>query len=101
MTQHWIKVTYNYNTDETKIKTSENWKDLPSIHRLDAIQDAKADIETLYQETYKEHIGGYKEPLIGEVMLSNLGHAMKGQELSPEIKKMVMEDAVKQMKGDK
>ena len=69
-----INLTYNYNTDESKLKKSANWDGLPSIHRLDALQDFMADLQELYNETYKEHIGDYKHTIVGEETLRGMGH---------------------------
>lgn len=37
---YWIKSTYNYNTGNSKLTVSKNYEDLPTIHQLDALQDA-------------------------------------------------------------
>jgi len=34
-----IKINYNYDTDETKIKFNDEFNSLPMIHQLDAMQD--------------------------------------------------------------
>jgi hypothetical protein len=69
-----INLTYDYETDESELKRSTNWNGLPSIHRLDAIHDFMGELEKLYKKTYKEFISGFKEPLIGEALLQNMGH---------------------------
>jgi len=49
-----VVLTYNYKTDETKLKTSKNWEGLPNIHRLDALQDGEGLVQELYAKTLKE-----------------------------------------------
>ena len=45
-----INFRYNFNTDETKIKTNFGTPALPDIHRLDFIQDALGLLGDLYNQ---------------------------------------------------
>lgn len=49
-----ITITYNYNTDETKIRQNPLFKELPLIHQLDAIQDGLHLLTELYEEKLRE-----------------------------------------------
>jgi len=53
-----VTFTYNYNSDNTKIKSSANWEDLPTIHQLDALQDALGMLTDFYNDTLKEFHNG-------------------------------------------
>jgi hypothetical protein len=43
-----IKINYNYDTDETKIKFNDEFNSLPPIKQLDAIRDGLDLLETIY-----------------------------------------------------
>ena len=53
-----VTITYDYDTDETNIKSSKNWESLPTIHQLDALQDGLGLVRDAYNETLKEFHGG-------------------------------------------
>jgi hypothetical protein len=92
-----INLSYDYETDESKLKPSKNWKELPSIHQLDALKDFIYDLNELYQKTYEEHISNYNEPLIGEALLQNMGHENPEGPLTEEAQAMIIEDISKQI----
>lgn len=45
-----IKINYNYETDETKIKFNDEFNSLPMIHQLDAMKDGLCLLEKEYNE---------------------------------------------------
>ena len=49
-----ITITYNFETDETKIKLSDSFNNLPKIHQLDALQDALAELTLIYNKKLSE-----------------------------------------------
>jgi hypothetical protein len=49
--QFKVVLSYNFNTDETKIKTSSNWGELSTIHQLDALQDSLVLLTEYYNDT--------------------------------------------------
>ena len=46
-----IRINYAYSKDEISITLSQEFKELPAIHRADALQDALHDLTILYNET--------------------------------------------------
>jgi len=46
-----INISYNYETDKTTVSLTKEFRRLPTIHRLDSIQDSLCDLEGIYNAT--------------------------------------------------
>ena len=55
-----IKINYNYDTDETKIKFNDEFNSLPMIHQLDAMKDGLC----LLEERYNTLLHNFNEQLL-------------------------------------
>lgn len=55
-----IKISYNYDTDETKIKFSDKFNSLPMIQQLDAMKDGLC----LLEERYNTLLHNFNEQLL-------------------------------------
>ena len=90
-----VNLSYNFETDESKMKTSSNWEELPEIHQLDALRDFMNELEVFYNKARKKHLLRYKESLIGEALLQNMGHDnLEEGALQDDIKDQILSNMV-------
>jgi hypothetical protein len=48
------QISYNYDTDKTTVTLDKEFTTLPFIHQLDALRDAIADLQGIYDDTLQK-----------------------------------------------
>lgn len=49
-----ISIRYNFDTDETSIQETKDFRNLPKIHQLDSLQDAIGILNSIYNRKLDE-----------------------------------------------